>query len=720
MEGPDIGTGFGQSKQMRGRVQDSGRHVGYGLRPGQGSERILKPLMKKRTMSGNGGWSRIFGAGAMAAVVASGVAVGQVTAPRYRSPIEAPTPQLRLPMPPPVSSPNAAVVEDVIVRVNDQIIDRSDVQRQQLKMQEAAQGGKLPASELPQLQRDMLRDMIDEQLLISRGKEMDLNVDAEVVRQMDEIRKQNHLDSMEALEKAVRESGISYEDWRAEIKNQLVRQTVVRDEVGRTLHRPTAKEQQEYYDAHKAEFEQPEQVRLSEILIPTPDTATDAQVAQAQAKADDVAAKLKGGAKFDELAKQYSGGQTATKGGDLGLFKRGQLAKVLEDQTFPLKPGEWTAPIRTRQGFVVLEVTDHVAAGVPPLKSVEDQVQEGLFSQQMQPALRKYLTDLREKAYIDIAPGFVDSGASPNEVKPTFSANTPPPLKKKSNAQKQRLVTGRGAPAATPVPAATPGATAAADSSPVASAGSTPAPSTTAAVPSAAAAPASAAPTARSIKNVNATSPKKRKKIKREKIRFGQAPQNSLPVGPEETATTGADQGTGATSTELRSTTTPAESTSNVASSDADPLGPVAAAPRKTRFSDRAATESVTKAATKAAKVKQKALETPTPMSSDEKVTQNVQNSALGLAGDNSKKKKAKVKGAPKERMQDKAPAPPAPKPLATPIPPKSVRDNGEPTTTSPTDKTTLPPATAPAPGAPVDTTPTTPANPAPSPMPPQ
>ncbi|GAC1419296.1 MAG: hypothetical protein NVSMB62_11860 [Acidobacteriaceae bacterium] len=717
MERPDIGTGFGQSKHVWDRIQHGGRHGGFRTRPAQRMGReargILK-LMTKRTMSGNGGWSGIFGAGAMVAVVVSGVAVAQVTAPRYRSPIEAPTPQLRLPMPPPVSSPNAAVVEDVIVRVNDQIIDRSDVQRQQVKMQEAAQQGKLPASELPQLQRDMLRDMIDEQLLISRGKEMDLNVDAEVVRQMDEIRKQNHLDSMEALEKAVRESGISYEDWRAEIKNQLVRQTVVRDEVGRTLHRPTTREQQAYYDAHKAEFEQPEQVRLSEILIPTPDTATDAQVAQSQAKADEVASKLKGGAKFDDLAKQYSGGQTATKGGDLGLFKRGQLAKVLEDQTFPLKAGEWTAPIRTRQGFVVLEVTDHVAAGVPPLTSVQDQVQEGLFGQQMQPALRKYLTDLREKAYIDIAPGFVDSGASPNEVKPTFSANTPPPLKKKANTQKQRLVTGRGAPAATPMPAGV------ADTPTVVAAGSGPAPATPAASPSATAPSAPTATPTRSLKTVSATAPKKRRKIKREKIRFGQAPQNSLPTGPEETATTGADQGTGATSTELRSTTTSAESTSNVASSDADPLGPVAAAPRKTRFSDRAATESVTKAATKAAKVKQKALETPTPMSSDEKVTQNVQNSALGLAGDTSKKKRSKVKGAPKERMQDKAPAPPAPKPLATPIPPKSVRDNGEPATTSPTDKTTLPSVTAPAPGAPVDTTPTTPANPAPSAMPPQ
>jgi peptidyl-prolyl cis-trans isomerase SurA len=611
-------------------------------------------------------------------------------APRYRGTLDAPTPQLTLPTPTPVSSPRAAVVEDIIVRVNDQIIDRSDVERQRARMQEGIQQGKIPASEVPALERDMLRDMIDEQLLISRGKELDVNVDSEVVRQMDEIRKQNHLDSMEALEKAVRESGISYEDWRADLKNQMIRQTVVRDEVGRTLHRPTTKEEQAFYDAHKQEFTQPEQIRLSEILIPTPENATDAQVAAAQAKADDVVAKLKGGAKFADLAKQVSGGPTADKGGDLGLFKRGALAKVLEDQTFPLKAGEWTQPIRTRQGFVVLSVAEHLDAGAPPLKDVEEQVQEAMFQEQMAPALRKYLTDLREKAYIDIAPGFVDSGASPNEVKPTFAANTPPPVKKKSTAAKKRLETGRSA-AVTPVAAVKSG-------------------TATSTKPGA------------TVQSATLTG-KKKKKVRREKIRFGQAPQNALPAAPQETSSTaGVDQNETSAGNALAS---PGEvaATTTVADVSTDPLGPVAAPEKKTRFSDRAATEKVTKAKEKSVKAKAKALETPTPMTATEKTTAEVQNSALGLGGDNAtKKKKKKQKGEPKERLQQAAPAPAAPKPIATPIPPKTVRENGEPTTTPvpSADKTTLPPANSPAPGANVDTTPATPAQPAGSqPMPP-
>ncbi len=223
-------------------------------------------------------------------------------------------------------TPNATVVAFPIARVNDQIIDNNDYLRGQRDLLEEAQRANASPTDVEERQKDLLRDMIDQQLLLSRGKELDINADAEVVRRLDDIRKQNHLDSMEDLEKAVRSEGLSFEDFKANIKNGIVSQEVVRDEVGRKLTL-TAKQEQAYYDAHKQEFVQPEQIRLSEILIPTPDDATDAQVAQAQAKANEVIAKLKAGAKFEDLVKQYSGGPNADKGGDLGSYTRGQLGE---------------------------------------------------------------------------------------------------------------------------------------------------------------------------------------------------------------------------------------------------------------------------------------------------------------------------------------------------------------------------------------------------------
>jgi peptidyl-prolyl cis-trans isomerase SurA len=624
---------------------------------------------------------------AMSAVMAGGTLQGQVQVPRYQSPIEAPKPQIPVIPAPPAVTPNATVVEYPIVRVNDQIIDNSDYERAQHDLATEAQQENLTPAELEQRQKDLLRDMIDQQLLLSRGKELDINADSEVIRRLDDIRKQYHLDSMEALEKAVRESGISYEDYKANIRNGVITSEVVRDEVGRNL-RLSAKEEQAYYDAHKQEFAQPEQERLSEILIPTPDDATDAQIAQAQAKADAVDAKLKAGTSFDELAKQYSGGPNASSGGDLGEFKRGALAKVLEDQTFPLKVGESTAPIRTRQGFVILKVTEHTPAGILPLSAVDQQVQEAIYEQAIKPALRTYLTGLREKAYIDIAPGFVDTGASPKETKPVFAGATIPAPKKKKT-EKARLETGRKvraaqatAAAAQPAKPGTPGAPAA--------------------------------------KTVALTRSKKPKKIRREKIRYGQAPRNSLPEAEEQTLAPGADQGPGASSSTLPA---PGEAIASIDQSttntDVDPLAPKAAPERKTRFSDRAAAEEQKKKTVKIAKARQKAIATPAPETAEQKAADKVETAPLGLNGDTAaKKKKKKVKGGPKERIQEAPPAPPTPKPDATPIPSKEVRQNGEPAVTPPPSD--LPPVTAPAPGAQVNTTPSTPANPLPAPPPPQ
>jgi peptidyl-prolyl cis-trans isomerase SurA len=634
-------------------------------------------------------------------------------APRYQSPLAVPNApqqqQVALPTPAPIT-PNGVVVEDVIVRVNDQIINRSDLERSEQQLNAENQQNQASSQEAGDRQKNLLRDMIDQQLLLSRAKEMGLNADAEVIRRLDDIRKQNHLETMEDLEKAARQQGVSYEDFRANIKNGILTQQVVRDEVGRHLQ-ATQGQEQAYYNAHKNEFMLPEQVRLSEILVPTPADATDAVVAQAQAKADDIAAKLKAGDKFDDTAKTYSGGPTASQGGDLGLFKRGSLAKVLEDQTFSLPAGGYTAPIRTRQGFVILKVTERQDAGVPALKDIEPQIQEAMYMQAMQPALRAYLTKLREEAYIDIKPGFVDSGASPRQTKPVFSAYAPPAPKKKNVQQKQRFDRGgrfstvsKNTPAAAPV-AATPAA-------PVTDASATPpatAASTGATPPPVADVPTTPTPAKATAK---ATTPTKPKKIKREKVRFGQAPRNALPPGPQETAV-------GAGAGEASSTQTavgdagaavapgtaiaPTESTTQVLSSstDIDPLAPKPTVTGKTRYSYRAKTMAAEKEAKKEAAVKQKTAFTPAPASVQEKADESSRATPLGLNGDTAtKKKKKREKGAPKERLQNKPVAPPveAPAPEPTVNPALGATPAGVTPTPAPAPQPTPPAAPTPQP----------------------
>lgn len=320
----------------------------------------------------------------------------------------------------PAFLPADTVVEEIIARVNNQIITRSDYQHEQQQLEEEArqQNPAHPEQSLADQQKDVLRGLIDRQLLLEKGKDLDINADTELIKRLDEMRKQMKLDTMEDLEKAAASQGVSFEDFKQNMKTEIITQQVIQKEVGSRVN-ISKEEEQNFYEQHKSELSRPEQVRLSEILVSTDQAGNDDQkISAAKAKADDLLKQIKGGADFEEIAKKSSEGPSAAQGGDLGYFERGKLAKQLEDLTFNLKKGDVSDVVRTKQGFVILKVTEHQSAGIPPFSEIESRVQEAVYMQKLQPALREYLKKLREEAFIDIKPGYVDTGASPNETKP--------------------------------------------------------------------------------------------------------------------------------------------------------------------------------------------------------------------------------------------------------------------------------------------------------------
>ncbi len=324
------------------------------------------------------------------------------------------------------------VVAEIIARVNNQIVTNTEFQRSKEQtaneIRQQYTGADLN-QKLAEAEKNVLRDLIDQQLLVQKAADLGITGDTELVKRLDEIRKQMNLPDMDALEKEAQKQGVSFEEFKQNTRNGIITQEVIRREVGSSI-KITNDEVKKFYDDHKAEMEQPEQVRLSEILVSTEIKgansgesvqASPEQIAAAQKKAQDIYAQLKAGAKFEEVAKKLSDGPTAADGGDLQLFKRGTLAKELEDKVFAMKANDFTEPIHTKQGFVILKVTDHTQAGVPPLKQVEPRIQEAIYMQKLQPALREYLTKLREDAFIDIKAGYVDSGASAKQTKPVFT-----------------------------------------------------------------------------------------------------------------------------------------------------------------------------------------------------------------------------------------------------------------------------------------------------------
>jgi len=517
-----------------------------------------------------------------------------------------------------------AVVEDIIARVNDQIITQSDYDRALKEMDDEGKQRGATRQQMSEQHRDLLRSLIDQQLWLSKGKELDITGETELVKRLDEIRKQYNLATLEDLEKAAKEQGYSYEDFKANIRNQIVTQEVMRQEVGRKLNF-TQGEVERYYEAHKQEYAKPESVQLSEILVSTgadPDDA--AKTAAGKAKADDIEAKLHAGGDFSQLAKTFSDGTTAAEGGAFGTFHKGELAKVFEDATFGLKAGEFTEPIRTKQGYIIFRVDQHNPGGVPPYKAIQQDVEQSFYENLMVPKMREYLTQMREEAYVYVKDGYSDSGASPNEIKPVYSVYTPPATKKKKKVERTRFrETTRSFRQKGPQPA-----------------------------PVADVAPAPAATPAATKKNVSA---KVEKPGKKEKIRFGKAPTKTLPAAPSSAVE---DAGGAAPAVAAPEPVNPLE---------ADNKPTV-----KTRYSSHPKTPKTAKA--KGAGTDSDA---PPPPDAAEVADRQQQAAAIGLNGDTSakKKKKKQTTAGEKTRLGDKnkkpdtaAPAAPADSsPAATP-----------------------------------------------------
>ena len=355
-------------------------------------------------------------------------------------------PQTVIPSPPPpapapapaASTHHGVVAEEIVARVNNDIISLTDYEKAEAALHhdvtEDCQA--CPADRVDAMykdkQKDLLRDLIDQQLLVQRGKDEGISVETDVIKRLDDVRRQNNLASLDDLEKAVESEGLSWEEYKTQFRNALLTQEVIHREMGSRIvigH----DEVKRYYDAHQKDFVRPETVDLAEIFLDT-QGKTPQEIEAIDQKANDYRNRILKGEEFSEIAKRYSEGSTKDKGGNLGTFERGQLSKQLEDIVFKMDKGQITEVIQTKTGYEILKVLEHFQAGLQPVEKVETEIMNKIYMQKMQPQMREYLAQLREESYVTVKPGFTDSAAVPGasviqEVAPT--ADTSQKSKKK-------------------------------------------------------------------------------------------------------------------------------------------------------------------------------------------------------------------------------------------------------------------------------------------------
>jgi peptidyl-prolyl cis-trans isomerase SurA len=302
---------------------------------------------------------------------------------------------------------------DIVARVNNDVITLSDYQKaeQQLRDEVAHDCQGCPQDQIDakfkEQQKDLLRGMIDQSLMVQRAKDMGISVESDVAKRLDEVRQQNGLATLDDLKKGVEASGLNWEDYKTTLRNGLLQKELVRREVGSHVE-ISNDEVKQYYEAHQQEFTLPERVVLSEISLTTEGKSPE-EFAAVRNKEEGLRTSVLNGDDFSQVARLYSQGSTAKDGGGLGTFKRGELSPQIEAVVFQMSKGQISDVIQTRTGFEILKVEDHLQSELQPMDKVEPDIRNTIHAQKMQPLIRDYLAELREQSYIIVKPGYRDS-----------------------------------------------------------------------------------------------------------------------------------------------------------------------------------------------------------------------------------------------------------------------------------------------------------------------
>ena len=310
------------------------------------------------------------------------------------------------------------VLEEVVAKVNGDVITNTDLEktRREAHADMVRQG--VPAAQIQKImvehERDELRNRIDQLLLIQKAKDLDIKVENDVSKYLANLQKQVNEPDIEKFHEMIhQQTGESFEDFKADVTNNLLTERVVRQEVQERLP-IDHKEIEAYYNAHKTDFVRDEKVFLREILIST-DGKDAAGVAAAKKKAEDLVKRARGGERFADLAHENSDAVTREQYGDLGAFKKSELAQNLVDAIWTQPSGYITDPIQVEKGLLILKVENHQKAGQATQDEAEPEIMDKLYQPKLQPAMREYLTKLRESAFLEIKKGYVDTGAAPDK-----------------------------------------------------------------------------------------------------------------------------------------------------------------------------------------------------------------------------------------------------------------------------------------------------------------
>ena len=306
------------------------------------------------------------------------------------------------------------VVDEVIAQINDDVITLSMLKRETKERIDALkQQGfteQKAMEDVAKKQPDLIYLMINERLLLQRGKELDMaaDIEAEVNRRMLAIARDQGINSIEKLNEAMRQSGLNPDEVRRTMRTEMTKQAVLSQEVDRKIYLGfSGDEVKKYFDANPDKFRKPETVKLSEIYL----NMTGKEEAAVKARALELVRQLRAGADFKALAsanseREKNGQRTAlTDFGEVGEFDVPQLRDDLVAALKNVPVGGATDPIRTDAGYQILKVDARTPASTTPTFN-DNRVREAMLGERQQKEREAYLQNLRNEAFIKVTEAY--------------------------------------------------------------------------------------------------------------------------------------------------------------------------------------------------------------------------------------------------------------------------------------------------------------------------
>lgn len=294
----------------------------------------------------------------------------------------------------------AATINKFVAIVNDEVITQQDID-QLLAVLYAQYSQEYKGDELlqkmEQVKKDILNQVIEDKLVLSRAKELDIKVtESEISERLDYIKK--GFSSEEEFYKTLETQGVTIANLKDRYRDQIMMKKLVDYEVKSKIS-VLPSEISDYYEKHKDQYRGTDSYRVKNILIKAKDAVS---FELAKVEIENVYNKLKEGGNFDDFAKQFSQGPNAENGGDMGYIKQGQMLEALDMAIFKLKPGEFSEPVKSEIGYHIFKVEDIKYGRLSSLEDVNKDIQMALFQDKFKAQVNEWLSGLKKKAYISI------------------------------------------------------------------------------------------------------------------------------------------------------------------------------------------------------------------------------------------------------------------------------------------------------------------------------